>query len=117
MASYSVYFTPNKSVSAFRNRLGALEEEIRNTEGRVLVGGHFNASALECGMPQLDSRITQILEMTAKTELINLNIGSIPTFQSPDCKYGKCVEASSRGVNEPQDLGVDRRNATESLVN
>lgn len=40
-----------RSMSAFRNRLVALQDEIRNTGGIVLVGGDFHARALEWDMP------------------------------------------------------------------
>lgn len=66
---------PNAERIAFQNRL-----EIRNPEGKVLVGVDFNTGTLEWDMPQPNPRNTH-----ARTGLIALNIGSTPTFRSPGC--------------------------------
>lgn len=44
---FSLYLTTNESMSAFQNRLAALEYGIRNGEERVLAGGDFNAGTHE----------------------------------------------------------------------
>ena len=83
---FSVYLTPNESIPDFQRRLDALEDAVSSTEGRILVGGDFNARALEWGMPQSDSRGKRILEMAARTGLVILNTGSTPTFRRSGCE-------------------------------
>ena len=83
---FSVYLTPNETMPDFRRRLDALEDAILSTDGRILVGGDFNARALEWGMPHTDSRGKRILEMAARTGLVVLNTGSTPTFRRPGCE-------------------------------
>ena len=80
---FSVDLTPNETMPDFRRRLEALEDAILSTDGRILVGGDFNARALEWGMPHTDSRGKRILEMAARTGLVILNTGSTPTFRRP----------------------------------
>ena len=45
--SYSIYFTPNKSIQNFREKMDCLEDNIPSAEGRKVVAGDLNARALE----------------------------------------------------------------------
>ncbi|GJQ78881.1 hypothetical protein Trydic_g52 [Trypoxylus dichotomus] len=56
MTIFSCYVTPNESIQQFRTKADALEDAIFNTQGEVIVGGDFNAKAIEWGMPHPDSR-------------------------------------------------------------
>lgn len=80
---FSCYFTPNEAMAEYRAKLEELEDEILNTTGPIVVGGDFNARALEWGMPHPDSRGRCILEMAARTGLLVLNVGETTTFRRP----------------------------------
>lgn len=80
---FSCYFTPNEAIADFRSKLNALEDQIVNVAGQIVVAGDFNARALEWGMPQPDTRGRLILEMAARTGLLILNVGSTSTFRRP----------------------------------
>lgn len=81
----SVYLTPNESIGEFLQKLDDLEDLIRDVSGSVVVGGDFNAKALEWGMPDPDARGGYVLEMVARTGLLILNTGNTPTFRRPSC--------------------------------
>ncbi|GJQ83619.1 hypothetical protein Trydic_g19943, partial [Trypoxylus dichotomus] len=83
MTFFSCYLTPNESIQQFRTKIDALEDAIFNTQGEVIVGGDFNAKAIEWGMPHPDSRGRYILEMAARTGLIVLNEREVTTFRRP----------------------------------
>lgn len=80
---FSVYLTPNESISEFRAKVDALEDEILRMAGRVVVAGDFNAKAVEWGMTASDSRGKYLLEMAARANLLVLNSGSVSTFRRP----------------------------------
>ena len=82
---FSVYLTPNESISEFEEKLQALEDEILITDDRVLVGGNFNAKAIEWGVPRTDPRGRRILEMAARVGIGVLNIGSTTTCRREHC--------------------------------
>lgn len=79
----SCYFTPNETIAEFRAKLDALEDVIRRMTGQMVIGGDFNARALEWGMPHPDSRGRLILEMAARADLSVLNVGNSTTFRRP----------------------------------
>lgn len=79
----SCYLTPNQSSQEYREMLEKLEDNLESIEGKIIVGGDFNARAVEWGMPATDSRGAQILEMAARQGLVVLNIGSTSTFRRP----------------------------------
>ncbi|GJQ78554.1 hypothetical protein Trydic_g11665 [Trypoxylus dichotomus] len=83
MTFFSCYLTPNESIQQFRTKIDALEDAIFNTQGEVIVGGDFNAKAIEWSMPHPDSRGRCILEMAARTGLIVLNEREVTTFRRP----------------------------------
>ncbi|GJQ88349.1 hypothetical protein Trydic_g5533, partial [Trypoxylus dichotomus] len=83
MTFFSCYLTPNESIQQFRTKIDALEDAIFNTQGEVIVGGDFNAKAIEWGMRHPDSRGRYILEMAARTGLIVLNEREVTTFRRP----------------------------------
>ena len=61
---FSCYVIINKSSSAFRTRLGALEDEIWDCTGYVVLGGDFNAN--------MDAKGKAVVEMAARLALIVL---------------------------------------------
>lgn len=77
----SCYFTPNEAIDIFETKLGELEDVVRDAEGGVVVGGDFNARAIEWGMPQTNTRGRLILEMAARSGLVVLNVANTPTFR------------------------------------
>ena len=79
---FSCYFTPNESIGAFRTKLGALEDVIRDCTGYVVLGGDLNAKAADWG-ENMDSRVTAVVEMAARVGLIVLNRGTVTTFRTP----------------------------------
>lgn len=80
---FSVYLTPSELIQQFRNRVDNLEDAILRVTGKVVMGGDFNAQAVEWGMPVTDTRGRYILEMAARTGLTVLNVGNISTFRRP----------------------------------
>lgn len=81
----SVYLTPNEPIAHFLEKLHSLEDLVMNATGGVVMGGDFNARALEWGMPSPDARGNYIMEMTSRTGLLVLNVGRTPTFRRPGC--------------------------------
>ena len=79
---FSCYFTPNESRGAFRMKLGALEDEIRDCTGYVVVGDDLNAKAAKWG-EDTDTRGKAVVEMAARVGLIMLNRGNVTTFRRP----------------------------------
>lgn len=86
---FSCYFTPNEAIQDFREKLDCLEDQILNTQGKVVVAGDFNARALEWGMPHSNTRGRLIMEMAARTGLLVLNEGNVTTFRRPG--YGETI--------------------------
>lgn len=80
---FSCYLTPNDPVESYRDKVDALEDEIRQTGGRMVVAGDFNARGVEWGMPESNARGRYLLEMAARTGLAILNVGNTPTFRRP----------------------------------
>lgn len=85
----SCYFTPNETISEFREKLDGLEDTVRELEGAVVMTGDFNAKALEWGMTSTNSRGRQILEMAARLGLNVMNVGNTSTFRRPG--YGETI--------------------------
>ena len=81
----SVYLTPNEPIAQFRQKLFELEDMIRNAAGDIVMGGDFNARAVEWGMPAPDARGRDVLELAARTGLLVQNVGRTPTLQRPGC--------------------------------
>lgn len=52
----------------------------------MIIGGDFNAKAIDWGMPKTDSRGRRILEMAARFGVTVGNEGSTSTFRRPGCK-------------------------------
>ena len=82
---FSVYLTPNEPIAEFERKLQALEDAVSGTDGQALVGGDFNARAIEWGMPSTDSRGRRILETAARVGVSVLNIGNTPTWRREHC--------------------------------
>ena len=78
---FSCSFIPNESIGAFRTKLGALEDLIRDCADIVL-GGDLNAKASEWG-ENTDSRGTAVVEMAARVGLLVLNRGTVTIFRRP----------------------------------
>ncbi|XP_046681479.1 uncharacterized protein LOC124368248 [Homalodisca vitripennis] len=80
---FSCYLTPNEAIQDFRDKIDRLEESVLGTTGHVVVGGDFNARAVEWGMPSTNSRGKYILDFIARAGLVVLNQGDTPTFRRP----------------------------------
>lgn len=78
---FSCYLSPNQSIDEYERQLHSLEDQLRVTEGKVIIGGDFNARAIEWGMPKTNARGSLILEMAARAGLAILNVGNVPTLQ------------------------------------
>lgn len=78
---FSCYLTPNEPIEDFERKLVGLEDEIRGVRGEVLVGGDFNAKAVEWGAPAPDSRGRRVMDMVARLSLVILNEGDVSTFR------------------------------------
>ena len=84
ITAVSCYLTPNDRIAVFQAKLGALEDFLVEEAGdRYIVAGDFNARAFEWGMPETDTRGRMILELAARTGLVVVNEGNIPTFRRP----------------------------------
>ena len=81
MIYFGCYFTPNESRGAFKTKLGALEDEIRDCTGYIVVGGDLHAKA-EWG-EDTDTRGKAVVKMAARLGLIMLNRGNVTTFRRP----------------------------------
>jgi len=80
---FSCYLTPNEAIQDFRDKIDQLEESVLGTTGHIVVGGDFNARAVEWGMPSTNSRGKYILDFIARAGLVVLNQGDTPTFRRP----------------------------------
>lgn len=80
---FSCYLTPNQPIQAYRDILAELEDCIRRIPGQVVVGGDFNAKAVQWGMPRTDSRGRDLMELVARLNLSVLNVGNVSTFRRP----------------------------------
>ncbi|XP_076383743.1 uncharacterized protein LOC143260989 [Megalopta genalis] len=76
-----VYLSPNDCIAEFRDKVGVLEDAIRELEGGCVVGGDLNAKAVEWGMPRPDTRVRHPMEMAARLGLVVLNRGISTTFR------------------------------------
>ncbi|KAG5319820.1 PO11 protein, partial [Pseudoatta argentina] len=75
------YFPPRLTRGEYEDALKTLGEHIRRRSPRpVLVGGDFNAHALEWGSPSTDSRGDSTLLWAARHGLVLLNRGRASTF-------------------------------------
>lgn len=72
---FSVYLSPNDTISEFQSKLNELEDSARDVSGELVLAGDFNARALEWGMPHQDTRGRHILEMVSRLDLCVLNEG------------------------------------------
>lgn len=60
---YSCYFSPNLNHEDFVRAINNLEESIRTTRSKVIVGGDFNSKSPEWNSHTLDNRGTIVCEM------------------------------------------------------
>ena len=79
---FSCYITRNCSMETYREFLSDLDGVIRRTPGDKLVMGDFNAKSTEWGGQIEDARGTEIREMTMANNLLILNEGATPTFDT-----------------------------------
>lgn len=78
---FSCYLTPNDPIHEYKQKVSEIEDAVRATNGNLIVAGDFNAKSLEWGMPTTDSRGRFLLEMAARSGLLVLNVGNVPTFR------------------------------------
>ena len=81
MRVYSCYFSPGDPFDVFETQILLLEENLRETIGRSLIGGDFNSKSPEWGEARLDRRGILVSEMVARNDLIVLNQGKKFTFR------------------------------------
>lgn len=80
---FSVYLTPNEPIQSFQDKVDRLEDAVLSSSGKVVVGGDFNARAVDWGMGCTDARGRDKLKMATRTGLAVLNVGSVSTFRRP----------------------------------
>ncbi|XP_029053824.2 uncharacterized protein LOC114881259 [Osmia bicornis bicornis] len=83
----SCYLSPNDNSQRFRDKLEALEDDLRDIPGALVVAGDFNARAIEWDMPQPNTRGKLVLEMAVRLGLVVLNVGATPTYRQPGFGY------------------------------
>ncbi|KAH8249814.1 hypothetical protein KR032_011010 [Drosophila birchii] len=76
---YSCYLAPSLTLEAFGSILDELSCDLRG-RSKVVVGGDFNAWAVEWGSPQTNARGRAVLESIASLDVVLLNEGSRHTF-------------------------------------
>ncbi|XP_046143148.1 uncharacterized protein LOC123988153 [Osmia bicornis bicornis] len=81
------YVWVTTDIQRFRDKLEALEDDLRDISGRLVVAGDFNARAIEWGMPQPNTRGKLVLEMVARLGLAVLNVGTTSTYRRPGFGY------------------------------
>ena len=86
---FSCYLTPNQPIADYRRMIDSLEDEILNIPGGVIIGGDFNARAVEWGSSETNTRGRYVLDMAARTGLHILNTGGVSTFRRPG--YGETI--------------------------
>lgn len=79
----SVYLTPNCTAAEFERKVALLEDGIKDLPGNVVIGGDFNARAIEWGMTETNRRGLLLLEMAARLDLVVANTGNTPTYRRP----------------------------------
>ncbi|XP_015600908.1 uncharacterized protein LOC107270416 [Cephus cinctus] len=77
---YSCYFSPSETYEVFRKQLDALENNLREARGEVVVASDFNCKSPEWGSRRLDRRSEALSEMITRLDLV-LNEGNALTFR------------------------------------
>ena len=77
----SCYLSPNDSSQELATKLANIESTVRTATGGVILGGDFNARALEWGMPTTNPRGRMVLEMATRCKLVVQNRGNKPTYE------------------------------------
>ncbi|XP_059222547.1 uncharacterized protein LOC131996734 [Stomoxys calcitrans] len=83
---FSCYLTPSDSIDAYEAKLDEIEDTMRGLDGHHVVAGDFNSRAVEWGMPTTNPRGRRVLDMAARTGLLVVNTGDVPTFRRPGCE-------------------------------
>lgn len=79
----SVYLSPNLPRDGLRAALAGLEDWLLTVPGDIVMGGDFNARAMEWGEPRTRWRGGAVLEMIARLGLQVANQGSVSTYRRP----------------------------------
>lgn len=77
----SCCLSPSELIGTFRERINNLEDIIRPMNAEVIIGGDFNARAMEWRMQWTDSRGASLVEMAARLNLTIMNTGMTATFR------------------------------------
>lgn len=83
----SVYLSPNVTASVYASKIDELEDFLRDVNGPIVMGGDFNARAVEWGMPTTNRRGRLVMDMSARLEMLVLNDGTTPTYRRPGFGY------------------------------
>lgn len=79
---FSCYSSGNRDLTCLENTLEDIATHTRNTNGHCVIAGDFNSKSPQWGMKKTDERGIRMEEWIAQNELVLLNDGSKPTFQS-----------------------------------
>lgn len=82
----SCYLTPNDKIEEFHAKLDAIEDEIRDIDGPIILAGDLNSRAVEWGSNTTNTRGRSIIQMAARTGLTVANVGRVTTFRRPGCR-------------------------------
>ncbi|KAE9530118.1 hypothetical protein AGLY_011580 [Aphis glycines] len=82
MRIYSCYWSPNTSISDYRDFLFRLERSIRTATGEILLAGDFNAKHSDWGSRTNDPRGESLSDMIHALGFIVCNTGNAPTFKT-----------------------------------
>lgn len=82
MRIYSCYWSPNTSISDYRDFLFRLERSIRTATGEILLAGDFNAKHSDWGSRINDPRGEALSDMIHALGLLVCNTGNAPTFKT-----------------------------------
>lgn len=120
----SVYISPNIHIESYKNIIDNICNTVRHYRGyNYIIGGDFNAKAVDWGNRRTDERGDIILEIMASEGLCLLNEGDTPTFVSKDKQsipdITLCSESIVRSMNNwsvetEEETGSDHRYITFS---
>lgn len=100
----SCYSSGNQEIDELENLLSDISAMLRRNNGRkTVIGGDFNAKSPQWGMPRTDNRGQRIEEWIALNDLVLMNKGNKPTFQTEN--YGSILDLTFATADLAQTLG------------
>lgn len=79
---FSCYSSGNRDIECFENMLDEIAGHIRNSAGKCIIAGDFNSKSPLWGMARSDNRGSIMEDWIAQNNLVVMNEGNKPTFQS-----------------------------------